>query len=239
MDSQRNILNNRYQQLWDDAIDHVRQGQIVIDPLLARREADRRRCLTVLIRPSAAVQSAVTAFLNELRGVDPEQYYYDISQLHVTVLSLFTATLDYTRLFARYDDYLKAVQAVLAQQAPAFEIEFTGVTLSREAILIQGYPDNSVLNDLREALRRELRARDLTEGLDGRYLLQTAHMTVVKFRAPLRHSGLFCQVLAKYRDHGFAQTRVQELQLVRNDWYMSRQSVELLRRYSVAGSADC
>jgi 2'-5' RNA ligase len=230
MNSQRSFLQERYQQLWDGSIDAVRQGHFVIDPLLARREADQRRCLTILVRPSADIREGVTTFLNELRGVDPEQYYYDAAELHVTVLSLFTATLDYTRLLARYDEYLGAVQAALAQ-APSFEIEFIGVTLSREAILIQGFPNNAVLNELREALRRELRGRNLIEGLDGRYLLQTAHITAVRFREPLRDSELFGRVLEKYRGYRFGQMRVAELQLVRNDWYMSRQSVEVLQRY--------
>lgn len=232
MNAPNDFLASRYQQLWDGAIDQVRQGQVAIDPLLARREADRRRCLTVLIRPSPAIQATVTAFLNELRGVDPEQYYYDASELHVTVLSLFTATLDYARLLARYDDYLEAVQVALTR-APVFEIEFTGVTLSREAVLIQGYPDNTVLNDLREALRRELRTRDLTERLDGRYLLQTAHITAVRFRESLRDSRLLGQILAQYRSYSFGRTQAEELHFVRNDWYMSRQSVEVLRRYSL------
>lgn len=230
MNSQRRFLQERYQQLWDGAIDEVRRGQVVIDPLLARREADQRRCITVLILPAAEVQGRVTAFLHELREIDSEQYYYEAAELHVTMLSLFMATLDHARLLARYNEYLEAVGTALTQ-APSFEIEFTGVTLSREAILVQGFPNNTVLNDLREGLRRELRARGLNEGLDGRYLLQMAHMTVVRFRQSLRDSELFGRVLSKYRDHNFGKATVKELQLVRNDWYMSQQAVEVLERF--------
>jgi 2'-5' RNA ligase len=237
MDAKRDFLTNRYQHIWDGAFDQVRHGQITIDPLLAQRKADQRRCLTVLVRPSGSVQAAIATLFAELRGIEPEQYYYAAEELHVTVLSLFTATLDHARLLARYEEYLAAVQAALAQ-GQTFEIEFTGITLSREAILIQGFPDSLALQELREALRQELRARGLVEGLDGRYLLQTAHITAVRFREPLRQPLIFGQILEKYRNYKFGQTAVKELQLVRNDWYMSQRSVEVLQRYSLAESAE-
>jgi 2'-5' RNA ligase len=148
---------------------------------------------------------------------------------------LFTATLEHERHLVRYAEYLAAVNAAL-MGAPAFGIEFSGVTLTREAVMIQGFSDTKVLNDLREALRNELRARHLTEGLDSRYVLQTVHMTVVRFRAPLRASARFAGILERYRDHSFGRTQVGELNLVRNDWYMSRASVEVLERYQLSSN---
>jgi 2'-5' RNA ligase len=230
------FLQEHYAELWRGAIGEAREGRVTIDPLLASRDPDQRRCITMLARPSAAIQQAVTGFLEELRAIDPEQYYYDPTELHVTVLSLFTATLEHERYLTRYGEYLAAVHAALAG-VPAFWIEFTGVTLTREAVMIQGFPETTVLSDLREALRNELRTRNLTEGLDSRYVLQTAHMTVVRFRAPLRESARFAGVLERYRDHLFGRMQVQELNLVRNDWYMSRAAVEVLERYQISSNS--
>lgn len=235
MNPQRKFLTARYQQLWDDAIEPVRAGAVNIDPLLAGREPDRRRCLTVLARPSAEILSAVAAFLNQLRNIDPEQYYYESSDLHVTVLSLFTATADYERHFLHYDRYLKAVNAALAG-VPAFSIEFAGVTLTRDAIMIQGYFDDTILNDTREALRKALQSRGLTEGLDRRYILQTAHMTAVRFRHPLQKSRKYVEMLEQYRRHSFGRTHVSEVNLVRNDWYMSTPSVEVIKKYQLSSN---
>jgi len=236
MNSTHDFLRARYASLWDGSIGDVREGRVTIDPLLASREPDQRRCLTVLARPSAPIQQSVQGFLNELSAIEPEQYYYDPAELHVTVLSLFTATLEHERYLARYPEYLAAVNTALAG-TPTFGIEFTGVTLTREAVMIQGFPAATTLNDLRESLRNELRARHLTEGLDSRYILQTAHMTVVRFRASLRDSAQFAGVLARYRDHAFGQTQVHELNLVRNDWYMSRSSVEVLERFQLSSNS--
>lgn len=94
MNPQRDFLSDRYAQLWNGAIDFVRGGAVNIAPLLADREPDCRRCLTVLGGPNVETRQAVAEFLDRLRDLDPEQYYYDVSELHVTVLSLFTATLD-------------------------------------------------------------------------------------------------------------------------------------------------
>jgi len=235
MNDHRDFLTAHYAGLWDGAVDFVRRGDVSIDPVLAQRAADRRRGLTVLARPSGEVQRQVNDFIMLLRRLDPEQYYYDTSWLHVTVLPLYTATEELDRYLARYDLYNEAVRSALAN-VPSFGIEFTGVTLSREAVLIQGYPEGAVLNDIREALRRELRERGLTEGLDGRYRLETAHMTVARFRHPLRDSRRFTERLEKHRSHHFGRTLVQELHLVRNDWYMSRSVVEVLERYQLASN---
>ncbi len=236
MNPRRDFLSERYAQLWNGAIDFVRGGAVNVDPLLAIREPDLRRCLTVIVRPDAETREAVAVFLDQLRDLDPEQYYYDPSELHVTVLSLFTATPDFQKYLVRYDEYLGAVRAALSQ-GRSFSIEFTGVTLTRDAIMIQGYPDSSILNDVRETLRKELRARGLTDGLDARYVLQTAHMTVVRFRNSLRNSGLFAQIMENYRGQGFGQTKVSEVHLVHNDWYMSRSSVKILDQYQLSSNS--
>ena len=233
MNSAHEFLRERYASLWNASIGEAREGRVTIDPLLACREPDQRRCLTVLARPSAAIQHSVAGFLNDLRAIDSEQYYYDPADLHVTVLSLFTATLEHARYLSRYAEYLTAVKAALSKPA-AFSIDFSGVTLTREAVMIQGFPATTTLNDLRESLRNELRGRHLTDGLDSRYILQTAHMTVVRFRAPLHEQARFAGVLERYRDRAFGQTQVQELNLVRNDWYMSRASVEVLERFQLS-----
>jgi 2'-5' RNA ligase len=235
MNTQRDSLAAQYARLWDGAVEFVRRGDVRIDPVLAGRAADRRRGLTVLARPAREVQSQVNDFIRLLRGTDPEQYYYDSAELHVTVLSLFTATEEIDRYMAHYDAYQEAVRSALAG-ALGLGIEFTGVTLTREAVLIQGYPESAALMDTRDALRRELRARGLTEGLDGRYRLETAHMTVVRFRHPPRDSRGYTELLERYRNHPFGRTQVQELHLVRNDWYMSRSVVEGWAIYSLASN---
>jgi hypothetical protein len=39
------------------------------------------------------------------------------------------------------------------------------------------------------------------------------------------------ETLASYREYNFGQTTFQALQLVKNDWYMSSDKVEVLAEY--------
>jgi len=225
----RRGLRRRYDRLWWHAFDRIQTGRIELDPILQARVPDRRRGLTLIARPSPAVRQRVASFLQQLRRLEPDQYYYSPCEFHLTVLSLFTATVDSKRFFARKERYLAAVNEALRRAAPV-RIVFAGVTASPSAVMIQGFFETNKLPQLRDRLRRQLRLRGLGKGVDERYRLQTAHLTVVRFRAPLRHSERFAQALEQARRRAFGTTTVRNFMLVENDWYMSRATV-CLKRY--------
>jgi 2'-5' RNA ligase len=187
--------------------------------------------LTVIARPSPKVQHSVALFLRELRRLEPDQYYYDASEFHLTVLSLFTARVDCEPYFAQQDKYVAAVEAALKDIHP-IHIRFEGITASPSTIMIQGFFETHELNDLRNTLRRRLQLRGLGKGLDDRYRLQTAHMTVVRFRAPLHYPEAFASVLERARQRPFGATAFRSFLLVESDWYMSRRTTVSLKRYS-------
>jgi 2'-5' RNA ligase len=226
----RDRLRTRYDRFWSEAIGRIRVGKVELDPVLAAREPDRRRGLTLIARPSLAVRQRVAAFLSELRRLEPDQYYYTASEFHVTVLSLFTATVDHEPFFAQREHYVSAVDSALRQAVP-IRIEFEGVTASPGTVMIQGFFENHALNDLRDSLRGRLRLRGLAGGVDQRYRLESAHMTVVRFRAPLCESERFAIALEQARGRSFGTATVRSLRLVKNDWYMSRRATETLERY--------
>ena len=226
-------LQRRYDGLWSAAIGKIRTGKIESDRVLAGGLVDRRRGLTLIARPSVEVRERVATFLRELRRLEPEQYYYARADLHLTILSPFTATIAHKRFFAHTEKYLAAVESALQKAAP-MRIEFTGVTASPGAIMIQGFPDSEALNDLRDKLRHQLRVRGLTRGLDVRYRLETAHMTVARFRAPLRDGKHVAAVLRRSRRRPFGSMTIKSLSLVTNDWYMTHQTLETLNRYRLS-----
>jgi len=178
----------------------------------------------------------VTEFLRELRKLEPEQHYYTASEFHVTILTLFTATVNPGTFLAKKRNYLYVVDAALRKVRP-IRIEFEGVTASPGALMIQGFFEDEALNDLRDSLRNQLRMRGLGEGLDQRYRLKAAHMTVARFRAPLGEGGRFAACLEEARQRPFGATTVKSLSLVKNDWYMSRRVTETLKRYRLTQSA--
>jgi 2'-5' RNA ligase len=229
-------LRKRYDDLWSAAIGKIRTGKIESDRVLGAGLMDRRRGLTLIARPSADVRKKVMTFLRELRRLESDQYYYAASDLHLTILSLFGAMTKPARFLVHLEKYVAAVDSVLRQVGP-IQIKFAGVTASPGAIMIQGFPDIDALNQIRDTLRHQLRVRGLTGGLDLRYRLETAHMTIARFRARLRDSKHFAAVLEHARHHSFGSTTIKSLSLVTNDWYMRHQTLETVRRYRLI--AEC
>jgi 2'-5' RNA ligase len=216
--------------MWQAGIAKVRANQIAPDPVLAAGKVDRRRGLTLIARPSAEVRKRVNKLLRDLRRREPNQYYYAASDIHLTVLSLFTATTIPGPFFAKMEQYIAAVDAALAA-VPPIHIEFAGITASSAAILIQGFPENETLNNLRDKLRQELHRRGLADSLDSRYRLETAHLTVVRFKSPLRDSEKLAATLENFRKKPFGSTTIRQLHMVKNDWYMSHRTLQTVKGY--------
>jgi 2'-5' RNA ligase len=223
-------LRKRYDQLWLRAFARIRAGKIDLDPVLESQRPDRRRGWTLIARPSATVKESVTLFLRDLRRFEPGQYYYAASEFHVTVLSLFTATADFEPFAGRKERYIEAVDAALKRATP-IRIVFDGITASPGTVMIQGFFETNELHELRDGLRHQLRLRGLDKGVDERYRLQTAHMTIVRFRAPLRHTERFAKALEQARRRPFGVTTMRSFSLVQNDWYMSQRATVVLKRY--------
>jgi 2'-5' RNA ligase len=233
----REPLRQIYDELWSGAVGRLRRGKPDLDPVLAAGRPDLRRGLTLMTRPTPEVRQRVAAFLRELRKLEPEQYYYSAWELHVTVLSLFTATVNHAPFFAKRTQYMVAVNAALRNAAP-IRIDFHGVTASPGTVMIQGFVDDKALNGLRDALRQSLRAAGLGGGLDQRYRLRTAHMTVARFRHPLRDSERFGAVLEQARQRSFGSGAIRTVTLIENDWYMSQEASQVVKRYRLGG-VDC
>lgn len=219
-----NHLQIHYDAMWDRAFSAVASGDIDCDSHL-RGGRDLRRGLTLIMRPSPALQTRFDSVLNRLACSEPQQYRYPAADMHMTILSLFTVTENPAPQLLRLTDYRAAVSAAL-EGIEGFDIDFAGITMSRGAVLAQGFPRGLALETLRERLRVQLRDKGLDASLDQRYRLLTAHTTLFRFVAPFQDAKRFTALLASMRDEPLGHMRVSEVELVINDWYMSSNSVE-------------
>jgi 2'-5' RNA ligase len=230
-DSSLPDLRAHYDAMWDRAWPDVSRGDVDCDRHLAGG-LDPRRGLTLIARPGAALAARFEAVQEALLTADPHQYRQPLPDLHMTVLSLFTVTADYAPHLARRADYAAAARAAL-EHMPAFDIDFEGITISRGAVLAKGFPRDGTLEALRARLRDALRAHGLDGTLDQRYRLVTAHSTVLRFVAPPADPARLAAVLAEMRDMPLGTMRVDSLQLVINDWYMSSAAVEPVATFTL------
>jgi 2'-5' RNA ligase len=221
-----------YDSLWQEALHGLASRRIETDPYLTDKRHDRRRGLTVIARPDQRTIDRFTELLRQLASIAPDEYYYQPSEIHITILSLFTATEHFESYFAKVPLYLAALQPVLSR-AKRFTVAFNGVTASRSAVLVQGFPESAYLTQLREELREALHNAGLGEGLDRRYRIKTAHATILRFRTQPRDTQRLIDILAAHRGYHFGETTFQTLQVVKNDWYMSSDIVDLLAEYQL------
>ncbi|RZA36567.1 MAG: hypothetical protein EOP92_04755 [Lysobacteraceae bacterium] len=223
-------LHAHYDAMWERAHGAIAAGDIDRDERVLAGP-DPRRGLTLIARPGPALRARFDALLDRLAGAEPGQYRHPPDDMHVTILSLFTVTMDAAAQLAQLDAYRGAVRAAL-EGTPAFDIDFGGITLSRGAVMACGVPRGPALENLRERLRAELGTRGLDGSLDQRYRLVSAHATLFRFAAPLQQPAHFAALLEALRRQPYGSMRVDQLELVINDWYMSSgslQQVDLLR----------
>ncbi len=219
-----------YKMLWDSSISPVSRGDIEIDRYISEPETDQRRGLTLVFRPPVALKQVILTFLDDMRRVEPGQYYYPESDLHFTVLSLFTAIVDHQREYDRLEEYQTAVKNTLAD-IPPFEFRVSGLTVSKSAVMLCGYPRPDHLNVIRNTLRQNLIRGGLSQGLDKRYVLTAAHTTVMRFSRPLVNPAGLAEFLQKNKQKPFGEFVVDGLDLVKNDWYMAKKNTSLIHRY--------
>ncbi|WP_068840085.1 2'-5' RNA ligase family protein [Pontibacter akesuensis] len=219
-------MENLYNQLWEDNLPKYRIGTVEVDPLLSSG-ADNRFGITLLFRPDGAVKKSIGSFLQELERLEPEQYYYPASDLHVTVISIISCHPGFSLDQVAVADYAALVKESLAA-AKSFGIGFRGITISPAGILVQGFPATAQLQVMRQRLRENFKSSTLMQTLDSRYVLQTAHCTVARFKAPLRNPERLLQKLQEYRHHRFGSMDVTRVLLVHNDWYQKQDLVQQL-----------
>ncbi|MBD8489934.1 mutarotase [Echinicola sp. CAU 1574] len=221
-------LNKHYDQLFENSLIKVKTDQYEIDKQI-QSPSDSRRGLTLLARPSLETKGQIQKFLVILKGLEPDQYYYPDSDLHMTVLSIISCYVGFELKNIRVPDYIELVQKSLKGVQP-FKIKLKGGTFSPAGILVKGYPENNTLQQLRNQLRDNFKGADLEQSLDKRYAIQTAHSTIMRFSSPLLRKEQLIAKIEQYKDHDFGSFTVDSLELVYNDWYQRDSKVKLLTK---------
>jgi 2'-5' RNA ligase len=213
-------LQEHYHQLYTKSAKSILAGHYTLDPQL-KNEDDSRFGITLLLRPSKKIKTNIQLFLEELKTVDPVQYYYCETDIHITLMSIISCYKGFTLDKINVQDYIEIIQKSL-EDLGEIKIDCKGVTASDSAIMIQGFPTDETLNDLRDKLRERFKKSTLEQSIDSRYAISTAHSTVVRFQEKLQNPTAFMQVIEKFRTYDFGSFSVENIELVYNDWYQRK-----------------
>jgi hypothetical protein len=224
-------LAKHYDGLYLDAVRKIKSGEYQTDNLIDSL-SDNRFGITLLIRPNNQVKAKIVEFLKDLNVIEPGQYYYPKSDIHITVMSIISCYSGFDLSRISVEDYVALIEKSINGYKP-FEIEFRGITASPSCVMIQGFLKDDTLNEIRDTLRVNFRNTNLEQSIDKRYSIQIAHSTVVRFRKELERKDDFINVLDRYRNFNFGTFCVDSLELVYNDWYQRKEKVKELCRFEM------
>ncbi len=227
-------LQEHYNKLYHQSIAQISSDNYEIDPML-HAENDRRFGISLLIKPPITVKNEIQKFLKELKSIEPHQYYYPNSDIHITVLSIISCYDGFELSHINVPEYIELIEKSLKNE-PEITINLNGITASPSCMMIQGFMTNNRLNDIRDQLRFAFKNSSLRQSIDARYLIQTAHATVFRFSEQLQRKEKFLELLEKYRHHDFGSFTVDTLELSYNDWYHREGLVTKLHEFDIANT---
>ncbi|KAF2517033.1 2'-5' RNA ligase family protein [Flavobacterium foetidum] len=222
-------LKEHYNQLYQESSKAILNNNYSIDHQI-KNTADSRFGITLLLRPNEKIKSATQLFLNELRQIEPNQYYYPNSDIHSTVMSIISCYNGFTLDKINIEDYITVIQESLIN-LDKIKIRFQGITASSSAIMLQGFPSDESLHRLRNKLRYNFKKTNLEQSIDSRYAILTAHATVMRFQEKLQNPSKLIETVEKFRNFDFGEFTAENLELVFNDWYQRAEKTIHLKNF--------
>ena len=83
------------------------------------------------------------------------------------------------------------------------------------------------MNQIREELRRKIEENNLKN--DERYRTISSHITIARFKKPLKNRKKFLETIKNYEQYNFGEFEVSNIEFVYHNWYDSKR--ELIHNY--------
>ncbi len=224
-------IKEHYSKLYKESISNISSGKYEIDHLIDSK-SDKRFGITLLVRPSNEVKDEIQKFLCELKKVEPNQYYYPNSDIHITVMSIISCYEGFDINKIDLAKYIELIEKCLPLDNNN-KIQFKGLTASNSCIMLQGFMNNNTINSIRDNLRTEFKNSELQQSLDKRYSIETAHSTIVRLRKKINQKDKFLKIIDKYVDYDFGTFDIGKIEFVYNDWYQRKELVKKIHEFKL------
>lgn len=222
-------LTQHYEELYKTSVRKIEKDEYLLDSFIDSTN-DKRFGVTLLIRPPEEIKIKIQLFLEILKRIDPYQYFYPGTDIHITVMSIISCYEDFKLDYISVPEYINLIKESIGKTGK-FHINLQGVTVSDSGIMVQGFPETNALNSIRNNLRKDFKNSGLEQSLDKRYKINTAHSTTVRFRKQLQNKTEFLKTIDNFRKYDFGSFEVAELELVFNDWYQREGNSKLLDKF--------
>ncbi|KJD32965.1 mutarotase [Tamlana nanhaiensis] len=224
-------LQAHYLSLYNHAISVYKNDTYEVDNNIDS-ELDNRYGITLLIRPPKEIKAQISSFLNDLKRIESNQYFYPETDIHITVMSIISCYNDFNLSNINLEEYIAIIEKSLVDIA-SFNIQFKGLTASPSCLMIQGFLDDNTLKLIRNNLRNHFKNSNLEHSIDKRYAIQTAHSTIFRLRHNFNNKTDFINKIETYKTHNFGKFTVNQLELVYNDWYQRDAKVKTLHCFKL------
>lgn len=224
-------LTQHYNQLYQKSTETILAGNYKLDSQI-NDVSDSRFGITLLIRPNETIKANIHLFLDDLKTIEPNQYYYPDSDIHITIMSIISCYEGFRLDKINIQEYIDIIQQSLVH-LDTIKIEFRGVTASPSSIMIQGFPADESLNNFRNKLRENFKKSTLEQSIDSRYSIAMAHSTIIRFQEKLQNPQQLIAITDKFRDFDFGTYTVDKIELVCNDWYQRERNTIQLEYFDI------
>lgn len=226
----KKIVEAKYAQLWNESKIAIQNNEIELDPYLAGNKSDVRRGFSVIIPIAGNCLENFSNIIRQLKKLEPGQYAYPLTDLHLTVLDYWVVAPENFVLDKNQVDSYDSILDSALQDFPLFQVRFLGLTASRTAVLVKGF-GGTKLKELRESLRTEIQNKGFK--LNERYKREGAHVSILRFMEKLRNPRVFADRIQELQSRDFGILQVQKIQFVFHDWYNSRKKTKILSEYVI------
>jgi len=160
-------------------------GGVIDDALRGELKAPGTDCrcgVNLVCRPPRDVIAAIQVVQRTLRQIEPGQYYYPSSDLHLTLFEIC-----HSRSLEEAADLAELIRTKLQDMfalLPAPRLISPRFGFDARACAVNFLPADETLGSLRRSIREQI--AKLGVAINPRYEPQSAHLTIMRYIAPLQ-----------------------------------------------------
>lgn len=224
-------IQNEFQAAWEHFSAELRQHGGKIDSL---DSPNAQKILTTVARMPPALSAKILEFQEDVRRLDPRQYFYPVTDIHLTVLNCaaflknpdILDEADIQRVARELGEVFSSVQS--------FPVQVKGVGVLPARVFVQIFDSSGTIAALRQKIRQKLSNQAWHPEAENKLLMPNPILVwanVVRMRQLV--SPEFVDLISKYREAEFGSFEVQEIELAITDKLLSKSNTTVRQRYNI------